>query len=61
VCATGVASADILAAVLQHGRPLAQGMAVGAPLDGPAFLERLRDNDVDTATLRPLELDAVTA
>jgi EAL domain-containing protein (putative c-di-GMP-specific phosphodiesterase class I) len=61
VCATGVASADILAAVLQHGRPLAQGMAVGAPLDGPAFLERLRDNDVDTATLQPLELDAVTA
>jgi EAL domain-containing protein (putative c-di-GMP-specific phosphodiesterase class I) len=61
VCATGVASADILAAVLKHGRPLAQGTAVGAPLDGPAFLERLRDNNVDTATLRPLELDAATA
>jgi EAL domain-containing protein (putative c-di-GMP-specific phosphodiesterase class I) len=56
VCATGVASAEILAAVLQHGRPLAQGLAVGAPLDGPAFLERLRDNDVDTATLPPLGL-----
>jgi EAL domain-containing protein (putative c-di-GMP-specific phosphodiesterase class I) len=60
VCATGVASANILAAVLEHGRPLAQGAAVGAPLDGPAFLERLRDNDIDTATLAPLELDAAT-
>lgn len=61
MCATGVASANILAAVLQHGRPLAQGAAVGAALDGPAFLQRLRNNDIDTATLRPLELDVVTA
>jgi EAL domain-containing protein (putative c-di-GMP-specific phosphodiesterase class I) len=55
VCATGVASADVLAAVLQHGRPLAQGTAVAASLDGPEFLERLRGCSVDTVTLRPLD------
>jgi EAL domain-containing protein (putative c-di-GMP-specific phosphodiesterase class I) len=57
VCATGIASADMLAAVLQHGRPLAQGPAVGACLDGPEFLARLRGSSVDTVTLRPLDLD----
>jgi EAL domain-containing protein (putative c-di-GMP-specific phosphodiesterase class I) len=57
VCATGIATADLLAAVLQHGRPLAQGAAVAASLDGPEFLERLRGSNVDTVTLRPLALD----
>jgi EAL domain-containing protein (putative c-di-GMP-specific phosphodiesterase class I) len=57
VCATGVASADMLAAVLQHGRPLAQGTAVAAALDGPAFLERLRGSNVDTVRIRRLDLD----
>ncbi len=37
VCATGVASAEILAVVLQHGRPLAQGTAVAASLDARGF------------------------
>jgi EAL domain-containing protein (putative c-di-GMP-specific phosphodiesterase class I) len=55
VCATGVSSADILAAVLQHGRPLAQGAAVAASLDGPEFLERLRGSSVDTVTIRSLD------
>jgi EAL domain-containing protein (putative c-di-GMP-specific phosphodiesterase class I)/sensor domain CHASE-containing protein len=58
VCATGVASPDLLAAVLQHGRPLAQGTAVGSPLEGSDFLELLRGSSVDTATLRPLDLGA---
>jgi EAL domain-containing protein (putative c-di-GMP-specific phosphodiesterase class I) len=57
VCATGVASADMLAAVLQHGRPLAQGAAVAASLDVLEFLERLRGCSVDTVTLRRLDLD----
>ncbi|MGO9933771.1 MAG: EAL domain-containing protein [Steroidobacteraceae bacterium] len=57
VCATGVATADILAAVLQHGRPLAQGMAVAGWLDGQEFLERLRGSSVDTVTVRPLRLE----
>ena len=35
VCVTGVASPDLLAAILRHGRPLAQGMALGAPVDTP--------------------------
>jgi EAL domain-containing protein (putative c-di-GMP-specific phosphodiesterase class I) len=59
VCATGVASADMLAAVLQHGRPLAQGNAVAASLDCQEFLERLRGSSVDTVTLRTLDLDNV--
>jgi EAL domain-containing protein (putative c-di-GMP-specific phosphodiesterase class I) len=57
VCATGVASADMLAAVLQHGRPLAQGKAVAASLDGPEFLERLRGSSIDTVTIQRLDLD----
>jgi EAL domain-containing protein (putative c-di-GMP-specific phosphodiesterase class I) len=59
VCATGIASADMLAAVLQHARPLVQGTAVAASLDGPEFLERLRGNNVDTVTIRRLDLDCV--
>jgi EAL domain-containing protein (putative c-di-GMP-specific phosphodiesterase class I) len=57
VCATGVASAEMLAAVLQHGRPLVQGAAVAASLDGPEFLQRLRGNCVDTVTIRRLDLE----
>jgi EAL domain-containing protein (putative c-di-GMP-specific phosphodiesterase class I) len=61
VCATGVASADLLAAVIKHGRPLAQGAALGMPLEGPDFLELLRGSKVDTVTLRTLELEWVPA
>jgi EAL domain-containing protein (putative c-di-GMP-specific phosphodiesterase class I)/sensor domain CHASE-containing protein len=57
VCVTGVASADLLAAILRHGRPLAQGMALGAPVDGEKFLQLLRGSCVDTTSVRPLELD----
>ncbi len=57
VCVTGVASPDLLAAILRHGRPLAQGMALGAPVDGEKFLQLLRGSCVDTTSVRPLELD----
>jgi EAL domain-containing protein (putative c-di-GMP-specific phosphodiesterase class I) len=57
VCATGVATPDLLAAVLKHGRPLAQGAAVGSPLTDPDFLELLRGNNDDTETMRPLSLE----
>jgi EAL domain-containing protein (putative c-di-GMP-specific phosphodiesterase class I) len=57
VCATGVATPDLLTAVLKHGRPLAQGAAVGSPLADPDFLELLRGDDEDTQTMRPLILD----
>jgi EAL domain-containing protein (putative c-di-GMP-specific phosphodiesterase class I) len=57
VCATGVATPDLLAAVLKHGRPLAQGAAVGSPLTDPDFLELLRGNNEDTETMRPLSLE----
>ena len=57
VCATGVATPNLLTAVQKHGRPLAQGAAVGAPLADPDFLELLRGNDGDTQTMRPLSLE----
>jgi EAL domain-containing protein (putative c-di-GMP-specific phosphodiesterase class I) len=60
VCATGVATPNLLTAVLNHGRPLAQGAAVGAPLADPDFLELLRGNDGDTQTMRPLGLEKGT-
>jgi hypothetical protein len=41
--------------VLQHGRPLAQGAALGPALTGEEFLELLRGSNVDTATRRPLD------
>jgi len=56
VCASGLDTAELLAAVLKHGRPLAQGAAVGAPLRSEDFLELLRGSDQDTATLRPLNI-----
>ncbi len=57
VCATGVATPELLAALLKHGRPLAQGAAVGSPLTGPDFLELLRRSNDETETLQPLNLD----
>jgi EAL domain-containing protein (putative c-di-GMP-specific phosphodiesterase class I) len=54
VCATSVNSPAILAAVLRHGRPLAQGTEVGCALSSSAFLELLRDRNESTATLAPL-------
>jgi EAL domain-containing protein (putative c-di-GMP-specific phosphodiesterase class I) len=56
VCATGIASPELLSTVIRHGRPLAQGAAVGAPLTGDEFLELLRGNVTDTATLPALDL-----
>jgi hypothetical protein len=43
--------------VLKHGRPLAQGAAVGSALTDPDFLELLRGNNDDTETMRPLSLE----
>jgi EAL domain-containing protein (putative c-di-GMP-specific phosphodiesterase class I)/sensor domain CHASE-containing protein len=54
VCATGIASPELLSTVLRHGRPLAQGAALGPLMAGDEFLELLRDSSVDTATVRPL-------
>jgi len=57
VCVTGINSPALLSAVLQHGRPLAQGAALGAILTGDEFLELLLDRDVDTATLPTLDFE----
>ena len=56
VCATGIASPELLSTVLRHGRPLAQGAALGPALDGEEFLALLRRSNVDTARLRPLDV-----
>jgi EAL domain-containing protein (putative c-di-GMP-specific phosphodiesterase class I)/sensor domain CHASE-containing protein len=56
VCATGIASPELLSTVIRHGRPLAQGAALGAPLTGDEFLELLQGNVTDTATLPALDL-----
>ncbi|HME39920.1 MAG TPA: EAL domain-containing protein [Steroidobacteraceae bacterium] len=61
VCATGVATPELLTAVLKHGRPLAQGAAVGSPLADLDFLELLRGDDEDTETLRTLSDEALLA
>jgi EAL domain-containing protein (putative c-di-GMP-specific phosphodiesterase class I) len=55
VCATGIDSPELLAAVLLHGRPLAQGAALGPILTGEEFLELLRGSNVDTALLPTLD------
>jgi EAL domain-containing protein (putative c-di-GMP-specific phosphodiesterase class I)/sensor domain CHASE-containing protein len=55
VCATGVSSPELLSTILRHGRPLAQGAALGPLLAGEEFLELLRGSSVDTAMLRPLD------
>ncbi|MFI4889300.1 MAG: EAL domain-containing protein [Steroidobacterales bacterium] len=59
VCATGVSSPEILAAVLRQGRPLAQGTELGSMLDGAQFLQCLRDRNETTATLPLLLPDNV--
>jgi EAL domain-containing protein (putative c-di-GMP-specific phosphodiesterase class I)/sensor domain CHASE-containing protein len=56
VCATGITSPELLSTVLRHGRPLAQGAALGPPLAGQEFLELLRSSNVDTVILRPLDI-----
>jgi EAL domain-containing protein (putative c-di-GMP-specific phosphodiesterase class I) len=57
VCATGINSPELLSAVLQHGRPLAQGATIGPILTGEGFLELLRGSNVDTAILPTLDFD----
>jgi EAL domain-containing protein (putative c-di-GMP-specific phosphodiesterase class I)/sensor domain CHASE-containing protein len=53
VCATGITSPKLLSTVLRHGRPLAQGAALGPLLTGEEFLKLLRGSSVDTTTLQP--------
>jgi EAL domain-containing protein (putative c-di-GMP-specific phosphodiesterase class I)/sensor domain CHASE-containing protein len=55
VCATGIASQELLSTVLRHGRPLAQGAALGPLLAGGEFFDLLRGSGVDTQVLRPLD------
>jgi EAL domain-containing protein (putative c-di-GMP-specific phosphodiesterase class I)/sensor domain CHASE-containing protein len=59
VCVTGIASPELLATVLRHGRPLAQGAALGGALAAQEFVELLRRTNVDTAILRPLDFGDV--
>lgn len=51
VCATGVNSPVLLAAVVSHGRPLAQGTELASMLDSAEFLQALNDRNESTATL----------
>jgi EAL domain-containing protein (putative c-di-GMP-specific phosphodiesterase class I) len=51
LCATGVNSPELLSAVLQHGRHLAQGAAIGPIQTSEEFLELLRRSNADTATV----------
>jgi EAL domain-containing protein (putative c-di-GMP-specific phosphodiesterase class I) len=55
VCTTGINSPELLSTVLKHGRPLAQGAALGPPLTSEEFLGLLRRTNVDTAKLRTLD------
>jgi EAL domain-containing protein (putative c-di-GMP-specific phosphodiesterase class I)/sensor domain CHASE-containing protein len=55
VCVTGITSPELLSTVLRHGRPLAQGPALGPLLASDEFLVLLRSNGEDTALLRPLD------
>jgi EAL domain-containing protein (putative c-di-GMP-specific phosphodiesterase class I) len=55
VCATGISSQELLATLLRHARPLAQGAVLGAPLTADEFLELLRGSVTDTATLPTLD------
>jgi EAL domain-containing protein (putative c-di-GMP-specific phosphodiesterase class I) len=54
MCATGVNTPEVLAAVLRHGRPLGQGTELGSALNGLEFLKCLRDRNETTATLPQL-------
>jgi EAL domain-containing protein (putative c-di-GMP-specific phosphodiesterase class I)/sensor domain CHASE-containing protein len=55
VCTTGINSPELLSTVLKHGRPLAQGAALGPALTSEEFLGLLRRTNVDTAKLRTLD------
>jgi EAL domain-containing protein (putative c-di-GMP-specific phosphodiesterase class I)/sensor domain CHASE-containing protein len=55
VCATGIATQELLSSVLRHGRPLAQGAALGPLLAGEEFFDLLRGSGADTEILRPLD------
>jgi EAL domain-containing protein (putative c-di-GMP-specific phosphodiesterase class I) len=55
VRATGISSPELLSTVLRHGRPPAQGTAIGPALAGEEFLQFLRGSNVDTVVLRPLD------
>jgi EAL domain-containing protein (putative c-di-GMP-specific phosphodiesterase class I) len=54
VCATGIDLPELLSAVLQHGRPLAQGTALAPILTAKEFLELMLRCNVDTAVLPAL-------
>ncbi len=54
VCVTGVCNPELLAAILEHARPLAQGSEVGKLRDAAEMFELLRGDGNDTVTLRPL-------
>jgi EAL domain-containing protein (putative c-di-GMP-specific phosphodiesterase class I) len=57
VCATGVDSPEVIEAIERRGCQLAQGTALGAPVDGEGFLAIIRGSGVDTVSLPTLELD----
>jgi EAL domain-containing protein (putative c-di-GMP-specific phosphodiesterase class I) len=57
VCATGVDSPEVIEAIERRGCQLAQGAALGAPVDGEGFLGIIRGSGVDTVSLPTLELD----
>jgi EAL domain-containing protein (putative c-di-GMP-specific phosphodiesterase class I)/sensor domain CHASE-containing protein len=61
ICANGVDSPDLVAAAMRHGRPLAQGEALGPCIDADQFLLLLRGSVSETWNLPPLQVDDVLA
>jgi EAL domain-containing protein (putative c-di-GMP-specific phosphodiesterase class I) len=61
VCATGVDTPDLVSAVMRHGRPLAQGDALGPSIDAEQFLVLLRGSASETWNLPPIQVDDVLA
>jgi EAL domain-containing protein (putative c-di-GMP-specific phosphodiesterase class I)/sensor domain CHASE-containing protein len=59
VCATGVDSPDLVSAAMRHGRPLAQGDALGPCIDAEQFLVLLRGSASETWNLPPIQVDDV--
>jgi EAL domain-containing protein (putative c-di-GMP-specific phosphodiesterase class I) len=57
VCAAGVDSPVQAGALEVHGRPLAQGAALGPPMEGDRILMLLHGTGVDTAFLPVVEPD----
>ena len=57
VCAAGVDSPVQAGALEVHGRPLAQGAALGPPMEGDRILALLHGTGVDTAFLPVVETD----